>query len=116
MLRLRQFAIWLCGVMLASVSRPLFTAVHNELGKVKQSLSPESASVMNTTEKSATARQPGNGYGKLPIYFEPNLGQTDSQVKFIARGSGVTTFLTATEAVFALPIGDCRLRTRTMSN
>jgi Beta-propeller repeat len=42
--------------------------------------------------------------GNLPIYFEPNLGQTDSQVKFIARGSGATTFLTATEAVFSLPI------------
>jgi hypothetical protein len=27
-------------------------------------------------------------------------------VKFIGRGSGVTTFLTATEAVFSLPIGD----------
>jgi hypothetical protein len=37
-------------------------------------------------------------------YFEPNLGQTNSQVKFIARRGGVTTFLGATEAVFSFPI------------
>src|SRR5688572_24107820 len=38
-------------------------------------------------------------YGKLPLSFEENQGQTDSRVKFIARGSGYTLFLTATEAV-----------------
>ena len=38
-------------------------------------------------------------YGKLPFSFEANLGQTDSQVKFLARGSGYALFLTANEAV-----------------
>lgn len=38
-------------------------------------------------------------YGKLPLSFEANLGQTDSQVKFLARGSGYGLFLTANEAV-----------------
>lgn len=41
-------------------------------------------------------------YGKLPLYFEVNQGQTDGQVQFLARGSGYTVFLTATEAVLAL--------------
>jgi hypothetical protein len=41
-------------------------------------------------------------YGKLPLAFEPNVGQTDPQVKFLARGSGYTVFLTDTAAVFAL--------------
>jgi len=41
-------------------------------------------------------------YGKLPLSFELNRGQTDAQVKFLSRGSGYTLFLTRTEAVLAL--------------
>src|SRR5215471_10484045 len=41
-------------------------------------------------------------YGKLPMAFEANGGQTDSRVKFLARGSGYTVFLTPNEAVLAL--------------
>src|SRR5439155_8476384 len=41
-------------------------------------------------------------YGKLPLHFEANRGQSAAQVKFLARGSGYTVFLTATEAVLAL--------------
>jgi hypothetical protein len=43
-----------------------------------------------------------NPYGKLPLRFEKNQGQTDSQVQFLARGGGYTLFLTPTEAVFVL--------------
>jgi hypothetical protein len=43
----------------------------------------------------------GNTYGKLPLSFEPNQGQTDARVKFLARASGYTLFVTADEAVFA---------------
>ncbi len=42
------------------------------------------------------------GYGKLPLSFEANQGQTDPEVKFLSRGSGYTLFLTAAEAVLAL--------------
>jgi len=35
------------------------------------------------------------------LAFEPNRGQTDDQVRFLARGNGYTVFLTSTEAVFA---------------
>src|SRR5580704_12810788 len=41
-------------------------------------------------------------YGKLPLSFEANQGQTDGRVKFLSRGSGYTLFLTADEAVFSL--------------
>jgi hypothetical protein len=44
-------------------------------------------------------------YGKLPLSFEANHGQTDAQVKFIARGAGYTLFLTPAEAVFSLQQG-----------
>ncbi|MCH8269396.1 MAG: hypothetical protein IH846_18010, partial [Acidobacteria bacterium] len=45
-------------------------------------------------------------YGKLPLSFEENLGQTDPQVKFLSRGSGYTLFLTPSEAVLAIPSRD----------
>src|SRR6266566_436698 len=42
-------------------------------------------------------------YGKLPLSFEANLGQTSSKVKFLSRGQGYTLFLTRhAEAVLVL--------------
>lgn len=41
-------------------------------------------------------------YGKLPVSFEKNQGQTDPNVKFLARGNGYTLFLTDGEAVLRL--------------
>ncbi|HEX9961219.1 MAG TPA: SBBP repeat-containing protein, partial [Pyrinomonadaceae bacterium] len=43
-----------------------------------------------------------DAYGKLPLHFEPNLGQTDERVKFLARGQGYALFLTEKEAVLSL--------------
>src|SRR5438132_3684861 len=42
------------------------------------------------------------GYGDLPLHFEANQGQTDREVKFLARGSGYGLFLTSTESVLVL--------------
>jgi hypothetical protein len=47
-------------------------------------------------------------YGKLPLSFEANQGQTDEAVKFLARGRGFGLFLTGDEAVLTLersPVG-----------
>ncbi|AXC10960.1 Cell surface protein [Acidisarcina polymorpha] len=41
-------------------------------------------------------------YGKLPLSFEANHGQTDPQVRFLARGAGYSLFLTNSSAVLAL--------------
>lgn len=41
-------------------------------------------------------------YGRLPIHFEPNVGQTDKSVKYVARGNGYSLFLTGSEAVLSL--------------
>jgi hypothetical protein len=40
-------------------------------------------------------------YGKLPLSFEANQGQTDAQVQFLSRGPGYTLFLTGDGAVFS---------------
>src|SRR5215472_2131975 len=36
---------------------------------------------------------------RLPLFFEPNLGQTEQPVKFLARGRGYGLYLTHKEAV-----------------
>jgi hypothetical protein len=41
-------------------------------------------------------------YGRLPLSFEQNQGQTDARVKFLAHGSAYTVFLTDGEATFRL--------------
>jgi Beta-propeller repeat len=51
----------------------------------------------------ATAESPKvRSFEKLPIVFEPNQGQVDGQVKFLARGAGYTLYLTDREAVMSL--------------
>ena len=44
-------------------------------------------------------------YAQLPLYFEPNLGQTAAPVQFLARTGGYTLFLTPGEAVMVLSRG-----------
>src|SRR5262245_29558518 len=41
-------------------------------------------------------------FGRLPLSFEPNAGQSDAAVQFLARGPGYTLFLTGAEAVLVL--------------
>jgi uncharacterized repeat protein (TIGR01451 family) len=42
---------------------------------------------------------------ELPMRFEPNLGRTDAEVAYVARGAGYTVFLTPEETVLALRDG-----------
>ena len=51
---------------------------------------------------SAPAPRPSGAYGDLPLSFEENRGQADSQVKYLARGRGYTLFLTPKETVLGL--------------
>src|SRR5205823_1793487 len=41
-------------------------------------------------------------YGNLPLSFEINQGQTDPQIKFLARDRGYGLFLTARQAILSL--------------
>ncbi len=45
-----------------------------------------------------------DAYGRLPLSFEANHGQTDPRVRFLSRGNGYSLFLTSTEAVLKLRI------------
>ncbi len=56
-----------------------------------------------STQVGARVPQPLPGaYQQFPLMFEPNQGQSDSVVKFLARGSGYGLFLTSNEAVLEL--------------
>jgi Beta-propeller repeat len=51
---------------------------------------------------SSPAIDAASAYGKLPLSFEVNQGQTDSSVRFLARGAGFGMFLTSDAAVITL--------------
>ncbi len=63
--------------------------------------SNSAGNTQNVSAQSAQA-QLQESYGKLPMSFEANQGQTDKRVKFLSRGSGYSLFLTSTEAVLSL--------------
>src|SRR5882724_5897934 len=50
----------------------------------------------------ATDARVSESYGKLPLHFEANRGQTDKDVHFLSRGAGYSLYLTAGEAVLVL--------------
>ncbi|HWS86861.1 MAG TPA: FG-GAP-like repeat-containing protein [Pyrinomonadaceae bacterium] len=56
----------------------------------------------NAPERGGQGPRLAEGYGQLPLWFEANRGQTDGSVKFLARGSGYTLFLTERGAVLRL--------------
>jgi hypothetical protein len=43
-----------------------------------------------------------SSYGRLPLAFEPNLGQADSRASFLCRGNGYSLCLTSEGVVLAL--------------
>jgi hypothetical protein len=66
-----------------------------------QYASTKDSSTMKSEE--AIKQQAAEQYGKLPLSFEANEGQTDERVKFLSRGMGYTLFLTSNaEAVLSL--------------
>ena len=98
------------SVLAALVSRthvPM-TTVKEAVGitAVKSDATAAQSKVTNRSHLTALARasqtQLLKTYGKLPLSFEANQGQTDSQVQFLARGGGYTLFLTSREAVLSL--------------
>jgi phosphatidylethanolamine-binding protein (PEBP) family uncharacterized protein len=64
--------------------------------------SPQRAKSSPRRVDAATKARLAQDYGRLPMSFEPNQGQTDAQVKFLSRGRGYQLFLTQGEAVLSL--------------
>jgi hypothetical protein len=56
----------------------------------------------NSPSDSRARARAVESYGKLPLSFEANQGQTDPRVRFVAQGQGYTLFLTSDEGVLVL--------------
>ena len=54
------------------------------------------------TLTAATKQHALAAYGKLPLAFTANAGQTDPRVRYSAQGAGLSVFLTRREAMLAL--------------
>ena len=57
---------------------------------------------VESASASTTAARVNDTYGRLPLHFEANHGQTDPHVRFLSRGSHHTMFLTPTGAIITL--------------
>ncbi len=55
-----------------------------------------------STPSARVAQKAVATYSHLPMMFEPNQGQTDARVKFLARGSSYVLYLTAQDALLDL--------------
>jgi hypothetical protein len=96
MKRARFFSLSLCFVTpyLLSQSNPI--PLMNQRERIASQISASQGAPK--TQASAL-----DSYGKLPLTFEPNHGQTDARVKFLSRTGAYSIFLTANEAVLTLP-------------
>jgi hypothetical protein len=70
--------------------------------KATATVSAGSSASLSQNLTPAAQRRIQDSYASLPLAFEQNQGQTDPQVKYLARGHGYTLFLTANDAVFSL--------------
>src|SRR5437867_1358984 len=55
-----------------------------------------------TSTDAATRARLAHQYGKLPLIFEPNRGQADGSVRYLARGPGYKLLLLRDEAAVRL--------------
>jgi uncharacterized repeat protein (TIGR01451 family) len=92
-------AAFLAAAVLATAGVAFYfgTAVH-----AAKASGPGSAERRSAERRSAAPRTLSSTALPLPLFFEPNQGQTAPQVKFLARGAGYGLFLTADEAVLEL--------------
>jgi hypothetical protein len=93
------FALWGQGLVLAEAPVSAQTA---NVTSTEISTSKTPAATQKPMPPIASQPQLVQSYGKLPLQFERNDGQTAEQVKFLSRGRGYNLFLTPTEAVLAL--------------
>ena len=78
--------------------------VSGEMAPTALPRAPARAALEGALPKAAQPRAL-EGYGRLPLIFEANQGQTNPQAQFLSRGSGFTLFLASTEAVLVLRHG-----------
>jgi hypothetical protein len=72
--------------------------IYQSLQASKKFLAPNQTHAVSTSTPPKLVK----GYGKLPLSFEADQGQTDARVRFLARGGGYAISLTGDEAVLSV--------------
>jgi hypothetical protein len=106
MLNLRRLPFVLCALAVLSVSLILIQRRPGNVAGRDVAARPVLASSQSQLSPSTVPPEfrahVAENYGKLPLNFEANNGQSDKQVKFLSRGQGYALFLTRDEAVLSL--------------
>jgi hypothetical protein len=106
----RKYAKRMLALVLVSlVTANLAIMPGQSAGKARSLANDEKAALLNPADQLVstevtpeTRSRLSEAYGKLPLSFEVNQGQTVPQVKFLSRGNGYNLFLTSNEAVLVL--------------
>ena len=88
---LRFRSLWLALLAVAA------SGVLLQLGPAEASSKKARRSTAFATKQEALA-----AYGRLPLAFTPNVGQTDPRVRYSAEGAGFSVFLTRRQAMLSL--------------
>ena len=99
---LRSYAILRCVLV---VITGLVIGAGANVSSISPTKTRDGSSNIAHTAPSLT--RPLGAYGRLPITFEPNVGQASPEAKFIARGHGYTLALTPDGAVFSMLTSEC---------
>lgn len=93
-----------CGIVIPVFAVLVFIGSASALFKLTVKATRE----LPAPPTSGLANQPvlAEGYGKLPLAFEMNQGQSDQQVQFLARGDSYVLFLTQDSAIVVLRKSD----------
>lgn len=89
-------AFALCSVLPDGVSS------HAATRRAAATITPRQFASPRALQRNSSQASTRAAYGKLPLSFEANHGQTNPEVKFLSRGQGYTLFLTPTESVLVL--------------
>jgi hypothetical protein len=97
------FASLTLALLVLSSAKSSHHDTHTDVGETQPTKHPHGPELEPPVHKQSERPLPANALtANLPLSFEPNRGQTNSQVKFLARAPGYNIFLMPTEAVFAL--------------
>src|SRR5262244_154179 len=103
----RRFPLLRCAAI-AAICVVALVAAGTGSGSRAVPASPRTAAVPTSqvSDPGGSGMKAAEMYGRLPLTFEANRGQTDSRVKYVSRGKGYTLFLTNSQAVLSMGTSD----------
>ncbi|MCG3195475.1 MAG: hypothetical protein DIJKHBIC_04758 [Thermoanaerobaculia bacterium] len=81
-----------------------FQSLRSIIAVVLVSTALAAGTVSRTEEEGASASAT---FGKIPLYFEPNLGQGPAGTEFLARGENYLALVTSEGVMLQLRSGSC---------